>query len=1149
MAQNIQINLVVDDKGTLKEVSQRAKVAKKELEGTATSAHSADRRLKGAAQASSNTSKNFSKMAQGITGGLVPAYAVLAANVFAISAAFNFFREAADFKILQESQIAFAASTGNNLSAITNQLQRASGGMLRFQQAAQAAAIGAAKGFSASDLESLTEGARKASAALGRSFEDTFDRLIRGVSKAEPELLDELGITLRLAEATETFANKVGKATDDLTTFERSMAVLEETQRQLDENFGAINLEGLENPFIKLQKTFDDIIKAATQTFLPIFEAIANIINRSATAAIVVFGAIGISIAKAALPVDAFGDAMTAIEEDTTKAMTKADEKLQMVENRIQSLKNKADELVIDAAVKVEDESRQMIERGSESKILKKAADDPFSITKKDRATLARSLKAAEKQYKEHGEIRTGIFAGENIKMVRGFAKSLDDMQKDSLTTSQKIGTNLQKGLAVGRKAFTNLRKGGNAAMRGLAKGAQFMGRAFSKVLGVAGIIGGVIVAIQALEQMRAKSFDIVMSILKMVDKTIDMVGQSAFGRLFGDLVAGLIRGMTFLFENVVGKILTKLFEGIEFLGLILNNLGFKDLGAEATSFGVLGQKAVKGIADGAKAAADSFANMGEEESNLAGRFAESGAGKMLKEDQDATQAKQKLTDALKAEMEALDKLNEGLDATAKHMEEVAKDTSIVVTEFDEFMRRQRTMSTSGFGSILETFTQEGAEVSDEALKKINETFVKLGQLGGPKFAEIVARFGTVTTENLGAVQAAIVATEEAASDNVGTFSGLEQGMKNLTETLFKGGFAQGNFTAIERMQKNVKQITTDTKALEEAAAGEGLKAENFFLEKFGMSAEKFNAQIQQVLDNFKQIEAVNKAIATRGSLGMLLSGGSKQDNQNQIKVLNAQKAFLTARARIQQLEFQRDAEGVSLTEQQAEELRVLTEQLPQLETALDRTQKSIKDTTKIGLQLGKGLEDGFTTAFQAIIQGTQKAKDAFGQMAKAILADIAAMITRMFVLRTLQAALGGTSTGNFLGISQPPGTQTASDGGFVPPLFRNNSGRYGLLPKMALGGIARGPQAGYPAVLHGTEAVIPMPNGKSIPVEFAGGSSTANNVNVSVVMSGGGDNAQTTSDEEGGRRIGSVIAAAVQEELHKQRRPGGILSPYGGAG
>ena len=67
MAKNdVKIPVTIDDKGTMKK--------------TAKGAHSVDRRLKGAAQASSNTSKNFSKMAQGITGGLVPAYATLAAS-------------------------------------------------------------------------------------------------------------------------------------------------------------------------------------------------------------------------------------------------------------------------------------------------------------------------------------------------------------------------------------------------------------------------------------------------------------------------------------------------------------------------------------------------------------------------------------------------------------------------------------------------------------------------------------------------------------------------------------------------------------------------------------------------------------------------------------------------------------------------------------------------------------------------------------------------------------------------------------------------------------------------------------------------------------------------------------------------------------
>jgi hypothetical protein len=36
-------------------------------------------------------------------------------------------------------------------------------------------------------------------------------------------------------------------------------------------------------------------------------------------------------------------------------------------------------------------------------------------------------------------------------------------------------------------------------------------------------------------------------------------------------------------------------------------------------------------------------------------------------------------------------------------------------------------------------------------------------------------------------------------------------------------------------------------------------------------------------------------------------------------------------------------------------------------------------------------------------------------------------------------------------------------------------------------GGIATGPKSGYQATLHGTEAVVPLPNGQTIPVEMSG--------------------------------------------------------------
>ncbi|SVD63341.1 uncharacterized protein METZ01_LOCUS416195, partial [marine metagenome] len=55
--------------------------------------------MRGAAKMTSNSTKEFSKMRQGM-GGLVGAYATLAAQVFAVSAAFQFLRTASEFSNL-----------------------------------------------------------------------------------------------------------------------------------------------------------------------------------------------------------------------------------------------------------------------------------------------------------------------------------------------------------------------------------------------------------------------------------------------------------------------------------------------------------------------------------------------------------------------------------------------------------------------------------------------------------------------------------------------------------------------------------------------------------------------------------------------------------------------------------------------------------------------------------------------------------------------------------------------------------------------------------------------------------------------------------------------------------------------------------------
>ena len=57
-------------------------------------------------------------MSQGISGGLVPAYATLAAQLFALSAVFRALQEASDFRVLNEGMRAFAASTGTMVNSL-----------------------------------------------------------------------------------------------------------------------------------------------------------------------------------------------------------------------------------------------------------------------------------------------------------------------------------------------------------------------------------------------------------------------------------------------------------------------------------------------------------------------------------------------------------------------------------------------------------------------------------------------------------------------------------------------------------------------------------------------------------------------------------------------------------------------------------------------------------------------------------------------------------------------------------------------------------------------------------------------------------------------------------------------------------------------
>lgn len=258
----IYIDVVIDDKGTTKKVALSQKQLADAAQAAGVQVGTVDRRLKGAAQASSNSTKNFSKMAQGISGGLVPAYATLAAQLFAISAAFQFLKDAGNLQTLQAGQIAYAGSTGIAMRTLTNDIIAATDAQISFQDASSASAIGVAAGLSADQLTRLGAAAKSTSIILGRDVTDSFNRLVRGVTKAEPELLDELGIILRLETAFDNYKKQMNITSGELNSFQRSQAVTNEVLTQAEDKFGRI-LEITQvapNNFNKLGKAFDDIL-------------------------------------------------------------------------------------------------------------------------------------------------------------------------------------------------------------------------------------------------------------------------------------------------------------------------------------------------------------------------------------------------------------------------------------------------------------------------------------------------------------------------------------------------------------------------------------------------------------------------------------------------------------------------------------------------------------------------------------------------------------------------------------------------------------------------------------------------------------------------------------------------------------------------
>ena len=1284
MAKNkIEIDIKVDDKGTTKKVALGAKQAADNLDKTAKSAGTVDRNIKGTAQASANATKNFSKMSQGM-GGLVSVYATIAANVFALSAAFEFLKRAAEVKQLQQAQIEFAANTGLALQSVTLRLREASNGMLGFREAAQAAAIGVAKGFSPEQLDRLAQSAARAAAALGRDFEDAFDRLVRGVSKAEPELLDELGVTLRLEKATKDYATALGLQADSLTDAQKSQAILLSTQKQLDAIFGTGPAP--ENKYVQLGKTFSDLIKDITQKVMPVFDLFADIINKNAALALGAFAALSISIISSFIPLDAITKKIDSWGTSNKAAGKAAEEAQKTYRSQIQKTIVDNTKLLKSEKGKIQASAQLAFAQSEGSKKLLEAVakNGVDGLSGLQKANLKKATDSAIKQLEDTGKIATGIYTGVGEGIVRDIAGSLKTVDAAAKTTETKFKYTF-KNMGLTLKIWGAEAKAVALSFATTMAGAfQWVTRQFVRLISVLSGVGlGLIFYemylsakknLDSLILIFTRSFDYILQKFNSLMNKIGLgrnINENAFTDMYNNsefkqtvlsieeaAAAEEKRKQTLEDLSQRTKTLTQdtdaYIQGLNRLGKInLEEAGLsaQDLASmesknKLTFAGSAGYSSqLKGIAaienpdDQAKQlrtlmpALDQFYGSMAEVREIVGKDLPSKGGitvDNLKTIADGLKGLEdqalKATASLSGYNDKVSQFNQVMssgDSTAillyandLYATAIAADKAVAPTkeyanvlnnfkallgddkDFEEFKNNLQGIidteknlldSQSALnraraeGASTGTFAQRAAsEAIYEESQAIHDLLTTTNELNALRLTDKKLSGEDLVTRNLEidalerqkAEQEDIVKRNEKERDIKAQIRDIDEEIRAIRfqqnilqqeqDLLNLANKRLGFEKELLSIREKVGNIQIDNDLREERetnmfafldedkrAAEAKYNLEKSLLEDKEKAIEKERLQKLAMIDlEYKLLDA--KLFQTEQEFKLLSSDNRLTEDEKQQAKNIADKI---AAQRTQLPGMQTQAENVVNEAAAASVLEVLNNL-----DKLEEVKNKFLDINQIQDTFATSFESNMNSAFNSIVDGTKSAKQAFGDMAIAILQDISQMIVRMLIMKAIMATMNMLFPGSGTIASNAGMTDfnsgwdidnTARYGGVFGSSGKRLPGyRYGGISKMpgyAVGGIARGSDSGYPVMLHGTEAVVPLPNGKSIPVDMKGAGQNNNVVvNVSVDNQGRG---QTSTESQSGAdagNLGQAIARAVQQELQNQKRSGGILNPYG---
>ena len=1266
----VLVDVIVDDKGTTKKMAVSQRQLKGAMDGTAASATNARKQIRGAAQTASASGKQFAALASG-TGGLVGAYATLAAQIFAVTAAFNFLKSAGSLKLLQEGQLAYTSAVGTSMKALTTDIQAATGAQLSFQEAAQAAAIGTAAGLDPQQITALGKAAKDTSTILGRDLTDSFNRLVRGVTKAEPELLDELGIILRLETAQRNYKRSL-KITGELNAFQRSQAVTAEVLAQVEEKYAKVlAVTGAsENEFQKLGKAFDDIVNSIREFSVTFLTPVAQVLAEYPALIAAAFAPFTIQILRSALP--SLAGLSTSLEKVATtakKSYAKANLDQKKYFKDLDKLRA-SPKAQLQLKKSVDDEMKANLKKVKLNKrsLLQKLRDgDQLSARQ-----LAKIKQNLDKEVRGYKIKDAKVLA--NLKIHLKKYEMLNKASAGVVTTvwtrtGAVIGAATAAGVATAKLSLASLAAFG-------AKVGAFLAGALSILswIGIIAAIGGLVYAFvrggKVIEETTNK-FDHLIEKEKTLSQETDKFIETqnilfdtfetgnrqleAYGKRLGNISSGSLKAM--LNQASLNIAFMGFAESIEKANAAITKYEsqlkvLEEQAADPVNFGGIGPHASVSVA-GTNAAATVKAQedleaavaasgrtffeyaQTQEDIDSATKSALATLGRERLEYQGLTTAGERQNKVAIAYVDILDKLAKGqrVDLAALFQkrekmielsntmtalnratdENIKKNTQLrfkqfPLTEIDAFITAL-IQEEQQMRAVIKT-QEQGADAQQASRLKAIQTDRNF--MVNAATAEFETKKATLVIQTQEArllagktklLQAEIKSSAQIAKNQVKMFDAeqkIRRGRELIAERRAEALELQKNGTKEEKLAATLELDSLDARergiSLEEnrllflrAQTDELQRQQNQIEQLKDAAAQAFETNLNQGINSLikgtKNFAQALRDLA-KGVLESVADTLSKQMTTNIMKKLTGQKdpseqmaaairnstgvgavtlrtAMVTggdhaARVIAAAISGRPPQQGpppppgTGITPASGAAPLSSKEKIPFLERLLGKkvdiepnpnigvvsvTNKGtpvVKDpgTKRVGGTFGPFLND-----FAAIFDKNSGEGGFLGKLGKAFMSGASGFGSLFSDLIGSIGTGGNAGTGLF---------------GFISGLFGGGgTARYGMKPMgYATGGIARGPQAGYPAMLHGNEAVVPLPSGGKIPVEMkSGGPATTNNVGVTVNVSGEGATSNVSGDPGQGEALGRAISSAVQEELHRQRRPGGILSPYGAAG